>query len=103
MIGGIITLILWWVGGFDWVFDSIECYQYDNIASQCNYYIEHNMNIETYQLWKASVIQNDAFNQEVFIVGGLLEHMCISEYEDMKYLIITYQQELGMFSFWSVY
>jgi hypothetical protein len=104
IIAGIITIFFWGsLGGFDFIWDTNDCYKYDVIATQCNYYMEHNLNIETYDLWRTSVIQTWEFNQHVGIIGGPFEHIDINAYENMKYLIRTYQQEAGMFSFWSVY
>lgn len=104
MIGGLITLILWWVvGGFDWGFDFYDSYRYDKIATECEFYFLHGMDFENYDAWLHTVAQTWEFNKQVGVIGGPLEWVAPSVYEDMKYKYITYNQEEGMFNFFSVY
>ncbi len=104
MIGGLIGVIIWWFsGGFDWVFDFFDCYKYDSIARTCEYLLEHHINIVSYEDWRTSVTQTWEFNRQVGIPGGLFEMLDNQAYQDMRFMIRTYQQELGMYNFFKVY
>jgi hypothetical protein len=103
------TLITWILflflsGGsmYDIIVDSINCYNYDWIATNSEYFLEHHMNFENYDNWRVSVIQTYEFNKQVGILG-VFETISEQTYEDMKFMVRTYQQEEGMFSFWSIY
>ena len=104
MIAWLLT-VLFWGGfcGFDWVFDSIDCYKYDAIAQQSEYFLENGMSFVSYDTWRVSVVQNYEFNRQVFIAGGPLEDLSEDTYENIRYMVRTYQQEKGMISFFQVY
>ena len=87
---------------YDLIVDSINCYNYDWIATNCEYFLYHNMNFESYDTWRVSVIQTYEFNKQVG-AQGFFEYLNEQKYEDMKYMVRTYQQEKGMYAFWSVY
>jgi len=87
---------------YDLIVDSISCYNYDWIATYCEYFLYHNMNFESYDTWRVSVIQTYEFNKQVG-AQGFFEYLNEQKYEDMKYMVRTYQQEKGMYAFWSVY
>ena len=96
---------LFFSGGslFDMITDSINCYNYDWVVTTSEYFISHNMNFESYDLWRTSVLQTYEFNKQVGFKGSFFEIIDNQTYENMKFMVRTYRQEEGMFSFWSVY
>ena len=98
------SLLIWsYVGGFDWVLDSFYSFKYDEIATECEFYYLHGMNFESYDTWLNSVTQTWEFNKQVGFKGSFLEVIDNQTYENMKFMVRTYQQEDGMFNFFRVY
>jgi hypothetical protein len=81
----------------------MECYNYIQIGHACEFFLKHNMNFETYDLWRTSVIHTWEFNKIVGEEGGYLEWLDPYVYEEIKFMVRTFGQEPGMYNFLKVY
>ena len=93
MIGGIITLILWWwVGGFDWYSDYFDCTSYIDICKKCEIYILINIDFTSFERWQFSML-----NKIRILYPWLLNE---DYYLDTWQINLLYRDDLhqGMFS-----
>lgn len=53
----LLTIILWWLsGGFDWYTDLLDCMNYINLCSICEFFIECNVDYATLERWQFSMV-----------------------------------------------
>ena len=85
---------LWYAGGFDWIQDCLDCFNYERICHVCEKYVAYNIDFGSLERWQFSMLNKIKIEDP----SDLNEQY----YLDIWEIVLLYKDEQihqGMFSF----